>query len=48
MTDENMTTIRKIAHNAIKKSKTRKGGIKAKRLQAGWDNDYMKEILLAL
>ncbi|NQT92442.1 MAG: ISAs1 family transposase [Lentisphaerae bacterium] len=45
---ENMATIRKIAHNALKKSTSRKGGIKNKRLQAGWDNEYMKEILLGL
>jgi predicted transposase YbfD/YdcC len=45
---ENMATIRKIAHNALKKTTSRKGGIKAKRLQAGWDDRYMEEILLAL
>ncbi len=45
---ENMAAIRKIAHNTLKKSTSRKGGIKAKRLQAGWDNHYMEEILLAL
>ncbi|HOZ46428.1 MAG TPA: hypothetical protein PLO37_10640 [Candidatus Hydrogenedentes bacterium] len=45
---ENIATLHKIAHNALKKSTSRKGGIKAKRLQAGWDDHYMEEILLAL
>jgi len=45
---ENMATIRKIAHNALKNNTSRKGGIKTKRLQAGWDERYMQEILLAL
>ena len=43
---ENMATIRKIALNVLKNNKSKKGGVKAKRLQAGWNNDYLKEILL--
>ena len=45
---ENMATIRKTAHNALKDNTLRKGGIKTKRLEAGWDERYMQEILLAL
>lgn len=45
---ENMATVRKVAHNALRNSVSRKGGIKAKRLQAGWDNRYMEEILRAM
>ena len=45
---QNMATIRKIVLNAFNASKSRKGGIKAKRLQAGWDNAYLCEILLDL
>lgn len=45
---ENLAAIRKIAINVIKKSTSRKGGVKTKRLQAGWDDTYMQEILLAM
>ncbi len=45
---ENIAAIRKIANNTLKQCISRKGGIKAKRLQAGWDDRFMKEILLAL
>lgn len=45
---ENIAAIRKISHNALKKCTSRKGGIKNKRLQAGWDDQFMQEILLAL
>ncbi len=44
---ENIALIRKISHNALKNS-TKKDGIKTKRLQAGWDDRYMEEILRAL
>lgn len=45
---ENIAAIRKIANNALKQCTSRKGGVKAKRLQAGWDDRFMEEILLAL
>lgn len=45
---ENIATIRKIANNALKQCNSRKGGVKTKRLQAGWDDRFMEEILLAL
>lgn len=45
---ENLAAVRKIALNAIKNNKARKGGVRAKRLQAGWDDDYMREILMTM
>lgn len=45
---ENIAAIRKIANNVLKQCTSRKGGVKAKRLQAGWDDRFMEEILLAL
>lgn len=45
---ENIAAIRKIANNALKQCTSRKGGVKTKRLQAGWDDRFMEEILLAL
>ncbi|MGB6830450.1 MAG: ISAs1 family transposase, partial [Terracidiphilus sp.] len=34
-----------IALNLLRQDKTCKLGIKGKRLQAGWDNDYMLQLL---
>lgn len=45
---ENFATIRRLVLNALKANKTKKGGIKSKRLQAAWDNDYLREILMAI
>lgn len=41
----NLSVIRKIAINLIKTDSARKGSIKGKRKAAGWDNDYMQEIM---
>ena len=38
---ENMAILRHIAVNLLKRDKTFKGGITAKRLKAGWDTDYL-------
>lgn len=43
---ENMNTIRKIALNTVKKNKTSKRGVKGKRKQAAWNNDYLEELLM--
>jgi hypothetical protein len=43
-----MAAIRKIALNILKNNQSKKGGVKAKRLQAGWDDRYLEEILLAM
>lgn len=42
----NMSIIRHIALNLIKSDKTAKVGIKNKRLKAGWDNDYLLQVIL--
>ena len=43
----NMSIIRHIALNLIKSDKTAKIGVKNRRLKAGWDDDYLLQILLA-
>lgn len=42
---QNMALLRKLAINLIKNDKTSKRGIKNKRLRAGWNNDYMIQLL---
>jgi predicted transposase YbfD/YdcC len=42
---ENFAVVRHIAMNLLKKEKSFKGGIKAKRLKAGWDRDYLLKLL---
>jgi hypothetical protein len=38
--------LRKIALNLLKQETTEKAGIKGKRLKAGWDEQYLKIILM--
>lgn len=42
---ENMAVIRHIALNLLSHDKTKKGGIHAKRLTAGWDTNYLERLL---
>ncbi len=41
----NFGLLRKMALNLLKNNKARKGGVKSKRLQAGWDKDFLEDIL---
>lgn len=42
---ENLSRLRRIALNLLKRDKTIKAGIKGKRLKAGWDEDYLLQVL---
>lgn len=42
---QNLALVRHIALNLLTQEKTSKGGVKAKRLKAGWDNAYLARVL---
>jgi predicted transposase YbfD/YdcC len=43
--DQNLSMVRKIALNLLRKEQTIKKGIKTKRLRAGWNDEYLKALL---
>ena len=43
---ENLAVIRHIALNLLKQDKISKSSIKGKRKRAGWDNNYLRSLLL--
>jgi predicted transposase YbfD/YdcC len=42
---QNLATMRRMALNLLRQETTSKGGVKAKRLRAGWDEDYLIKVL---
>ena len=44
--DANMAVVRRIALNLLKQDTSVKLGVANKRLKAGWDEDYLRKILL--
>jgi len=42
---ENLAIVRRIALNLLKQEQTHKRGISCRRKRAGWDNQYLKEVL---
>jgi hypothetical protein len=44
--DQNFSLLNRIFLNLIKNEQSRKRSIKGKRLDAGWNNDYLLKILI--
>ena len=44
---QNLATLRHLALNLLRQERTDKNGVKARRLRAGWDNDFLLQVLTA-
>lgn len=42
---ENLAALRHIAYNLLKRDQLTKAGVKARRHKAGWDNDYLAQLI---
>lgn len=45
---ENFAVLRQIALNILNQEKTLKKGVKCKRNKAGWDNNYLEQVLTGI
>ena len=45
MAAENFVVLRHIALNLLKQTQSKRLSTKAKRLKAGWDNDFLLQVL---
>ena len=43
--DQNLAVVRRLALNLLKRERSARVGVKAKRKKAGWDYDYLLRVL---